>query len=249
MKKTYALLCVALLPAVASAAYTPTPEEAAVLEAVLRDEARTFVQGGGTVIATSLGLSAAPAEAVSQAFAALREGQTPPALEKPLMLSGKVASAEAAARRGRWITFASATGPAVRVLLSDGLAASGVSTRAGSSLTVVCRQLDVSARAPSFTGCEAASAVADREVAKLRAAFRDFYQGKPTDVGVSTLAVNVSMSAMLLPADHGCPDDVTRCTKALQASAPPERRAQALKTVVHRFRDAGLDMTPYDKQK
>lgn len=155
MTKTCALLC-ALFPALAHAAYVPDPTEAAVLEAVMRDEVRAFLRGEASVIAASPEL------------AAVRP-------DRP-----------------------------------------------------------------------EAAAAATQAAARLKSDIAAFHQGKPTDIRVSTLAVNVAMYSRLLPADHGCPDDMDKCRQSLLATNGSGKRNEVLASVLKQFQAAGLDLSPFE---
>ncbi|WP_139026503.1 hypothetical protein [Achromobacter arsenitoxydans] len=156
MKKACALLC-AMFPALVHAAYVPDPTEAAVLEAVMRDEAPAFMRGDPSLIGASPEVAAAKANAPGEA-----------------------------------------------------------------------------------------AAIAAKAVATLRKDIADFYLGKPTRIQVSTLAINVSMYAHLLPAGHGCPDHMEKCRQALTATERSGKRDEALASVLKRFQDAGLDLSPFE---
>lgn len=93
---------------------------------------------------------------------------------------------------------------------------------------------------------EAAAAKAKQAVAKLKSEFADFYLGKPTNVSISTLAINVSMYATLLPIDHGCPHDMAKCWQSIQAVDRSSQRDHALAGTLKRFREAGLDLSPFE---
>lgn len=146
-----------LFPTRVHAAYVPDPTEAALLEAVVRDEVRAYSRGDPSLIGASPSLSAANAD-----------------------------------------------------------------------------------------GPEATAALAAQAAAKLKSDIIAFYQGKPTDLRVSTLAINVSMYSRLLPAGHGCPDDMDRCWQSIRAADRSSQRNEALASVLKRFKEAGLDLSPYD---
>ena len=79
---------------------------------------------------------------------------------------------------------------------------------------------------------EPAAAVAEREAARLKNALAAFYQGKPTDAKVATLAINISLYAQELPAGSGCPGDrraagVHRGGQAAEPGAQERRSACA----------------------
>lgn len=156
MNKACALLC-AMFPVFAHAAYVPDPTEAAVLEAVMRDEAPAFMRGDPSFIGASPDIAAAKTKAPGEA-----------------------------------------------------------------------------------------AAIAAKAVAALRNDIADFYQGKPTRIQVSTLAINVSMYARLLPAGHGCPDDMEKCRQAIAATDRSDKRDEALASVLKGFQAAGLDLSPFE---
>lgn len=241
MKKTCALI-LALLPALAAAAYVPNPTEKAVLEAILRAEIETFSEGGGTLIGEWMGTPAVQADVLSEAYAAGASAAAPMSLERPVLLSGTVAKVEGDAKAGQWIVFDSVMPPAVRARLPAQRAAA----RPGAEIALVCAKLEVAQGVPTMTSCQDAAAVAARKVAALRASLDGFHQGKPTNIRVSTLAINALISASLLPADHGCPDDMARCAEAVKATHHLAGREEALLATVHKLKAAGVDLSAYD---
>lgn len=241
MKKTCALI-LALLPALASAAYVPNATEKAVLEATLRAEVETFSEGGGTLIGEWMGMPAVQADVLSEAYAAGSSAAAPMSLDRPVLLSGVVAKVEGDAKAGQWVVFDSVLPPAVRARLPG----QGVAARPGAEIALVCAKLEVPQGLPTMTSCESATAVATRKVATLRTSLDDFYQGKPTDIRVSTLAINALISASLLPANHGCPNDMARCAQAVKATHHSDEREAALLKTVHKLKASGVDLSAYD---
>ncbi|WZB71942.1 hypothetical protein WJ968_09605 [Achromobacter xylosoxidans] len=79
--------------------------------------------------------------------------------------------------------------------------------------------MDLAKDTLSFSGCEPAAAVAEREAARLKNALAAFYQGKPTDAKVATLAINISLYAQELPV----PAAVVPATR--RAAGRPSRRS------------------------
>lgn len=237
MKTAIALLCAAF-PLLTHAAYTTTPTEAAVLEAVLRDELSTFIAGGDTLIGASLGLPRAPAEAVARAYAGGATDTYPAAYDAALLVFGPVASVDRDARGVQMATFATPRPATVRAELPDGYATP-------ETVSLVCAKMRVIEGSPTFSTCQDAAIVGEQAVKKLRADLANFYQGKPTEANVSQMAVNVSIYASLLPADHGCPDDMARCRRSVESADGSPLSGQALLTTVRRFQKAGLDMSPY----
>lgn len=237
MKTPIALLCAAF-PVLAHAAYTASPTEAAVLEAVLQDEVSTFVAGGDTIIGASLDLRRAPAEAVARAYAHGATDTYPAAFDAAMLVFGAVQSIDRNARGVSVASFATPRPATVRAELPDGYATT-------EKVSLVCAKLRVINGSPTFSDCQDAAVVGEQAVKTLRADLASFYQGKPTPANVSQLAVNVSMYASLLPADHGCPDDMARCRRSVESADSSHLSEQALLATVRRFQQAGLDLSPY----
>lgn len=241
MKKTLALLCAAW-PALASAAYVPNSVEAAVQVAVLRDEQAMFSNGNPSFLGESLGIQAVNAASLAQAAAGGRGGK-PPELSKPLLVSGTLASSGGNATQGRWFDFADTSAPKLRARLTPGMTLDDA-PKPGQALALVCARMEQAKNVLSLTRCEPAAAVAARETARLRAALDAFHQGRPTEVQVATLAINISMYADALPADHGCPEDAGRCRQSIAAVKLTGN--DGLHAVLQRLRDAGVDLSAFD---
>ncbi|WMD22252.1 hypothetical protein RAS12_07690 [Achromobacter seleniivolatilans] len=237
MKTICALLC-ALFPALAHAAYTPSATETAVLTAILNDELSAFSEGGDTVIGAMLGLSLAPAQGVAATYANGPTAAFPATLQRPMLVSGGIASIQNSSGKKRIATFTVTGSVPVRAELPKDFAAS-------KSLALVCGRMDLIAGTPTFSACEDSTVVGKQAVAKLKAQFASFYQGQPTEARVSQLAINVSLAASLLTAGHGCPGDIARCTQSIQATHESNQSKQALSDTVRRFQEAGLDLSPY----
>ena len=99
----------------------------------------------------------------------------------------------------------------------------------------------------SFSGCEPAAAVAEREAARLKNALAAFYQGKPTDAKVATLAINISLYAQELPAGSGCPGDLARCGASIAAVKLPSLGHK--NAVLQRLREAGVDLSAFSPRQ
>jgi len=238
MNRLIALLC-AVVPALSSAAYTPTATETAVFEAVLRDELNAFLDGGETVIGNRLGLARAPAVAVALAYANGASSPYPASVDNALLISGAVASIERDARGKPMAAFATPQPVTVRAELPPGMPPAA-------SLTLVCARMRVVDRSPTFLDCQDAAVVGRQAVAALKADVANFYAGKPTEASVSRMAINVAFYASQLPAGHGCPDEMAQCRRHIEAAIESPSRSQALRATVQRFQDAGVDMSPYE---
>ena len=106
----------------------------------------------------------------------------------------------------------------MRARLAPGQTLAG-KPKAGQALALVCGKMELAKDTLSFSGCEPAAAVAEREAARLKNALAAFYQGKPTDAKVATLAINISLYAQELPAGSGCPGDPARCGRPSRRSS------------------------------
>ena len=93
--------------------------------------------------------------------------------------------------QGEWFDFADTAAPAVRGW-RRARPWRGKPSRAGQALALVCGKMELAKDTLSFS--RAAAAVAEREAA-LKNALAAFYQGKPTDAKVATLAINICMYA------------------------------------------------------
>ncbi|HEY9275486.1 hypothetical protein [Achromobacter sp.] len=238
MKKLCALLAL-LAPALACAAYSLSATEAAVLEAVLRDEFDTYMQGGDSLIGSRLGLPAATAEAVSQAYADGPTARFPATLDVTMLIAGPV-DAETASD-GQIVSFTTSGSPTVRAHLPAGLAPA-------KHLALTCRRMQWVDGSPTFMDCRDGALAGREEAVRLKRELDDFYLGKPTTVQVSQLAVNMSVYASLLAPGHGCPKDIDTCRRAIQAVDRTGQNKQ-LPMVVQRFQQAGLDLSPYQGDK
>ncbi|MBO1018155.1 hypothetical protein IPU70_31675 [Achromobacter sp. SD115] len=237
MKKICALLGL-LLPALASAAYSLSATEAAVLDAVLRDELNTYTQGGNSLIGARLGLPAATAETVSRAYANGPTARFPASLDLTMLIAGPVA---AGASDGQIVSFATSGSPTVRAHLPAGLAPAG-------HLALACSRMEWADGSPTFMDCRDGTLAGKEETDRLKADLDNFYQGKPTTVQVSQLAVNISVYASLLTPGHGCPKNIDTCRQAIQA-VDGAAQSKQLPMVVQRFQQAGLDLSPYQRDK
>jgi len=54
------------------------------------------------------------------------------------------------------------------------------------------------------------------------------------------------MYSRLLPADHGCPDDMDKCRQSLLATNGSGKRNEVLASVLKQFQAAGLDLSPFE---
>ena len=238
MKKLCAILGL-VVPTLASAAYSLSATEAAVLEAVLRDELDTYLQGGNSLIGARLGLPAATAETVSRAYANGPTARFPASLDMNMLIAGPI---DAGKRRdGQAVSFATAGSPTVRAHLPAGLMPSA-------HLALACRRMQWVDHSPTFMDCRDAAPAGKAEAARLKRDLDDFYLGKPTDIQVSQLAVNISVYASLLAPGHGCPKDIETCRQAIQGVDGASQSKQ-LPAIVRRFQQAGLDLSPYRGDK
>ena len=197
-------------------AYVPNATEQAVLEAVLRDEVVSFSTGGHSFVGESQGIVPVTAASASQAMAARDRNARMPELKQPLLLSARWPP-RAASRAGRVVRFRRYRRAKVRARAGAGPDPGGQAQgRSGAGPGL--RQ-DGAGRTLSFSGCEPAAAVAEREAARLKNALAAFYQGKPTDAKVATLAINISLYAQELPAGSGCPGDPARCGRPSRRSS------------------------------
>ncbi len=238
MKKLCATLCL-LVPTLASAAYSLSATETAVLEAVLRDEFDTYLQGGNSLIGARLGLPAATAEAVSQAYANGPTARFPAKLDLTMLIAGPVAPGKST--DGQIVSFATSGSPTVRAQLPAGLLSA-------ERLALACSRMELVDGSPTFLDCRDGALAGKEEAARLKRDLADFYLGKPTAVQVSQLAVNISLYASLLAPGHGCPKDIDTCRQAIQAVDGASQSKQ-LPAVVRRFQRAGLDLSPYQGDK
>lgn len=238
MKKLCATLCL-LVPTLASAAYSLSATETAVLEAVLRDEFDTYLQGGNSLIGARLGLPAATAEAVSQAYANGPTARFPAKLDLTMLIAGPVAPGKST--DGQIVSFATSGSPTVRAQLPAGLLPA-------ERLALACSRMELVEGSPTFMDCRDGALAGKEEAARLKRDLADFFLGKPTAVQVSQLAVNISLYASLLAPGHGCPKDIDTCRQAIQAVDGASQSKQ-LPAVVRRFQRAGLDLSPYQGDK
>lgn len=238
MKKLCATLCL-LVPTLASAAYSLSATETAVLEAVLRDEFDTYLQGGNSLIGARLGLPAATAEAVSQAYANGPTARFPAKLDLTMLIAGPVAPGKST--DGQIVSFATSGSPTVRAQLPAGLLPA-------ERLALACSRMELVDGSPTFMDCRDGALAGKEEAARLKRDLADFFLGKPTAVQVSQLAVNISVYASLLAPGHGCPKDIDTCRQAIQAVDGASQSKQ-LPAVVRRFQRAGLDLSPYQGDK
>lgn len=245
MKKLLALLC-ASWSVPAGAAYVPNATEQAVLEAVLRDEVVSFSTGGHSFVGESQGIVPVTAASASQAMAARDRNARMPELKQPLLLSGALAATGSVAGQGEWFDFADTAAPKVRARLAPGQTLAG-KPKAGQALALVCGKMDLAKDTLSFSGCEPAAAVAEREAARLKNALAAFYQGKPTDAKVATLAINISLYAQELPAGSGCPGDEARCGASIAAVKLPSLGHK--NAVLQRLREAGVDLSAFSPRQ
>ena len=195
--------------------YVPNATEQAVLEAVLRDEVVSFSTGGHSFVGESQGIVPVTAASASQAMAARDRNARMPELKQPLLLSARWPPR--AASRGRASGSISPIPPRPRRAPGAGPDPGG-QAQGRSALALVCGKMELASDTLSFSGCEPAAAVAEREAARLKNALAAFYQGKPTDAKVATLAINISLYAQELPAGSGCPGD-------RRAAGRPSRRS------------------------
>ncbi|WP_313389614.1 hypothetical protein [Achromobacter aegrifaciens] len=238
MKKLCAMLGL-LVPTLASAAYSLSATEAAVLEAVLRNELDTYLQGGNSLIGARLGLPAATAETVSRAYANGPTARFPASLDVTMLIAGPVDAGKRT--NGRIVSFATSGSPTVQAQLPAGLLPAP-------RLALACSRMELIDESPTFMDCRDGALAGKEETARLKRDLDDFYLGKPTAVQVSQLAVNISVYASLLAPGHGCPKDIETCRQAIQAVDGASQSKQ-LPAIVRRFQRAGLDLSPYQGDK
>ncbi|WP_162726384.1 hypothetical protein [Achromobacter insolitus] len=238
MKKLCAMLGL-LVPTLASAAYSLTATETAVMKAVLRDELATYMQGGSSLIGARLGLPAATAESVSQAYASGPTERFPAKLDLTMLIAGRVDPDKST--DGQIASFATSGSPTVRAQLPAGLLSA-------KRLALACSRMELVDDSPTFMDCRDGAPAGKAEAARLKRDLADFYLGKPTSVQVSQLAINISVYASLLAPGHGCPKAIDACRQAIQAIDGASQSKQ-LPAVVRRFQRAGLDLSPYQGDK
>ncbi|OZI68369.1 hypothetical protein [Bordetella genomosp. 1] len=245
LKQALAGLLMAISPmAGAHAAYEPDAAERAVLDAVLHDELAAFLKADGTLIGQQLGLLAVRAAKLSQAYPDGLERPQTLSTDKDLLVGGDVARpAPPAVPQHARIAFETGATPPVLAELSTELPER---MPAAPTLALVCKQLRWTGREFLFSECKDAAPIAEQAVATLARELDDFFAGKPTPMWVSQLAINAAMSAALLPTDHGCPQDRERCGRAIAATNDAPGRDAMLRHVVQRYRQAGLDLSPYE---
>ena len=169
-----------------------------------------------------------------------------PELKQPLLLSGALAATGSVAGQGEWFDFADTAAPKVRARLAPGQNPGGQAQgRSGAGPGL--RQDGAGQDTLSFSGCEPAAAVAEREAARLKNALAAFYQGKPTDAKVATLAINISLYAQELPAGSGCPGDLARCGASIAAVKLPSLGHK--NAVLQRLREAGVDLSAFSPRQ
>ena len=238
MKKLCAMLGL-LVPTLASAAYSLSTTEAAVLEAVLHDELDTYMQGGSSLIGARLGLPTATAETVSQAYANGPTARFPASLDVTMLIVGPVDAGRST--DGQIVSFATSGSPTVRAQLPAGLLPA-------QRLALACSRMELVDGSPTFMDCRNGALAGKEEAARLKRDLADFYLGKPATVQVSQLAVNISVYASLLAPGHGCPKNIGKCRQAIQAVDGASQSKQ-LPAILQRFQRAGLDLSPYQGQK
>ena len=242
MKKLLALLCASWS---AGAAYVPNATEQAVLEAVLRDEVVSFSTGGHSFVGESQGIVPVTAASASQAMAARDRNARMLELKQPLLLSGALAATGSVA--GRASGSISPIPPRPRCARAPGAGPDpGGQAQGRSGAGPGLRQDGAGKDTLSFSGCEPAAAVAEREAARLKNALAAFYQGKPTDAKVATLAINISLYAQELPAGSGCPGDLARWASIAAVKLPSLGHKNA---VLQRLREAGVDLSAFSPRQ
>ena len=200
-------------------AYVPNATEQAVLEAVLRDEVVSFSTGGHSFVGESQGIVPVTAASASQAMAARDRNARMPELKQPLLLSGALAATGSVAGQGEWFDFADTAAP--RCARAWRRARPWrASPKAGQALAWSAARWIWPGHA-QLQRLRARRRRRRARAARLKNALAAFYQGKPTDAKVATLAINISLYAQELPAGSGCPGDEARCGASIAAVKLP----------------------------
>ena len=208
MKSIPVALAALFLPTLASAAYTPTPLEKALIEYEIREEHKGLVDGANRVMAQRMRISHVDADDVAKAYANGPSERLPAVIEKPMRFSGKI---DASATQGTRVTYLTEGGATVRAELPRALASQA-------EPVMLCGKLTWSDGAALLTDCADWKQVVEERTAQYRAEITDFLQGKPAPADVKRVVVQLFVVADDMPGMSGCPDDYDTCTKAIRGT-------------------------------
>lgn len=201
-----AAIAAALLPTLASAAYTPTDIERAVLEYGIREEHDALLAADWRLLGRMMGVTNVNAAQVSDLYANGPTDKLPAVIEDSFVLKTTI---DAAAVKAGVVTFPGTRGATVRATLPAG-------AKPAEALLLNCGKLAWADGVATFSQCQDWAPIAEKTVATFRADIAGFLQGKPVEKYVEKFVVDYFVVAGDMPDKAGCPDDRKACDQAIR---------------------------------
>ncbi|WP_313621900.1 hypothetical protein [Achromobacter sp.] len=217
----------ALLPTLASAAYTPTAIERAVLEYGIREEHDALLRVSPRMLGRQMDAALADPAEVSNMYANGPTAEAPAVLEELFVLKANI---DGAAAKAGVVTFPGTSAATVRATLPAG-------TRPAEGLMLLCGKTAWADGVVTFSQCQDWTPVVEKTTAKFRADIAGFLQGKPTEKRVAKFVIDYFVVAGDMPGKAGCPDDRAACDKAIRKTNMTRAGYNA---VEERLRNAGV---------
>lgn len=223
----FAAAAAALLPTLASAAYTPTEIERAVLEYGIREEHDALLAADWRLLGRVMDYSRVDAQKISDIYAKGPNDKVPPVIDDSFVIKTTI---DAAAAKAGVVTFAGTRGATVRAMLPAGI-------KPADALLLNCTKLAWADGVATFSQCQDWAPIAEKTVATFRADIAAFLQGKPVNKYVAKFVVDYFVVAGDMPDKSGCPDDRKACDQAIRKTDMTSAGYQA---VNERLQAAGV---------
>lgn len=225
----FAAVAAALLPTPASAAYTPSDIERAVLEYGIREEHDALLAADWRLLGRMMNVTSVDAAQVSGLYANGPTAKLPAVIDDSFVLKATI---DAAAVKAGIVTFTGTRGAKVRAALPAG-------AKPADALLLNCRKLAWADGVVTFSQCQEWAPMAEKTVATFRADIAGFLQGKPVEKYVEKFVVDYFVVAGDMPDKAGCPDDRKACDQAIRKTDMTSAGYQA---VTERLQAAGVQV-------
>ncbi|WP_334166470.1 hypothetical protein [Achromobacter mucicolens] len=223
----FAAAAAALLPTLASAAYTPTEIERAILEYGIREEHDALLAADWRLLGRVMDYSRVDAQKISDIYAKGPNDKVPAVIDDSFVIKTTIG---AAAAKAGVVTFAGTRGATVRAMLPAG-------AKPADALLLNCTKLAWADGVATFSQCQDWAPIAEKTVATFRADIAAFLQGKPVKKYVAKFVVDYFVVAGDMPDKSGCPDDRKACDQAIRKT---DMKSAGYQAVNERLQAAGV---------
>lgn len=223
----FAAVAAALLPTLASAAYTPTEIERAVLEYGIREEHDALLAADRRLLGRMMDVTNVSAAQVSDLYANGPTAKLPAVIDDSFVIKTTI---DAAAAKAGVVTFAGTRGATVRAMLPAG-------AKPADALLLNCTKLAWADGVATFSQCQDWAPIAEKTVATFRADIAAFLQGMPVKEYVAKFVVDYFVVAGDMPDKAGCPDDRKACDQAIRKT---DMTSAGYQVVNERLQAAGV---------